>query len=139
MDFAAQQDQTWKQEAEDALRSEWGGEFRRNQNLIQGLIDFTGGNGKSNILEARMPDGRRVADSPDAMKQLLGVALIQNPTGVVVPGGGAGNSEGIRSELEKLQKISADKKTPAQSARERDLYDAAISGGFMDNNGNWKK
>lgn len=129
-----------KQTCDDALRGEWGGEFRRNVNLIHGLLDLTGGGSgmREAVLDARMPDGRRLGDTPEAMRLLLNVALVQNPAGIVVPGGNGEKGEGIKGELEKLQKIPAGKKTEAQSTRERDLIDAAVKAGHMDATGAWK-
>lgn len=139
-DQRAQADAQLKQTCEDALRTEWGGEFRRNVNLVHGLLDLTGGNSgmREAVLDARMPDGRRLGDTPEAMRLLLNVALAQNPAGIVVPGGNGEKGEGIKGELEKLQKIAPAKKTEAQSARERDLIDAAVKAGHMDANGAWK-
>jgi hypothetical protein len=139
-DAMAEADRKHATESEDALRSEWGPEFRRNVNLIHGLLDFSGAQSlKESLLGARLPNGRVIGSDPDAMRMLLGVALAQNPTGVVVPGGGGENGEGIKGELEKLQKIPANKKTAEQSERERGLIDAAVKAGFMDENGKWKR
>jgi hypothetical protein len=135
-----EQDKQWKQKGEDTLRTEWGGEYRRNVNLIQGLMDFAGSQelGQS-FMDARLPDGRRLRDTPEAMKMLLGVALIQNPSGTVVPGGTGVTGEGIKQELDKLQKIPTAKKSNEQSTRQRELIDAAVRADLMDAQGNWKK
>jgi hypothetical protein len=133
------QDQTFKQQGEDALRSEWGNEFRRNINLVHGLLDGSGSQQmKEDVLSARLSDGRPIGSSPEAMKMLLGLALIKNPTGVVVEGGSGVTGEGLRNELEKLQKIPAMKKTQQQDERQRSLITAAMSANLMDQNGNWK-
>jgi hypothetical protein len=140
--FAAQSDadKAKQTDAEENLRAEWGPEYRRNVNLIGGLLD---GNAsaklKESILGGRLADGTPIGSSPEAMRMLLSLALIQNPTGTVVPGGGGENGEGIKTELEKLQKLPAKGKTEAQSQRERDLIDMAVKSGFMDSNGGWKK
>lgn len=125
-----ERDTNFKRECDDALREEWGPEFRRNENLITGLLDFSGSQElKDNFLNARMPDGRRLADSPEAKRLLLGLALIQNPVGVVVPGGGASREDGIDEEIAKIEKrMREDRagydKDNKQQARLRDLYDA---------------
>lgn len=139
-DQRAAADSQLKEACEESLRSEWGGEFKKNVNLIHGLLDFTGGakGVRESMLNARMPDGKKVGDSPEAMRLLLNVAMIQNPTGVVVPGGTGATGEGLKGELDKLQKIPAAKKSEAQSQRERDLIGAAVKAGHMDSNGQWK-
>jgi hypothetical protein len=133
------QDQRFQQEGEDALRAEWGGEFRRNINLVHGLFDGSGSQDlKDQVLSARLADGRPIGSSAEAMKMLLGLALIKNPAGVVVEGGSGVTGEGIKTELEKLQKIPPAKKTAKQDERQRSLITAAINANLMDANGNWK-
>ena len=131
--------------SEDTLRAEWGSDYRRNVNLINGLFD---GNAdqklKDMVLESRLPDGTPFASSPDVLKMLLSLALIQNPTGIVVPGAGGNQAEGIREELAKIDKVRATNrgvynKDDKMQERERTLIAAAIQMGAMDENGNWKK
>lgn len=126
----ATRDAAAKQQSEDVLRGEWGGEFRRNINLVHGLLDGAGSqNLKASMLSARLPDGREIGSSPEAMKLLLGLALINNPAGVVVPGGDANRAETIDTEIATIEKRMRedrkgyDKDAPMQS-RLRDLYDA---------------
>lgn len=136
----ADADKATATKSEDALRTEWGNEFRRNINLVHGLLDGSGSQAlKESLLGGRMADGTPIASSPEMMRMLLGLALVQNPSGVVVPGGGGENGETIKTELEKLQKIPAKTKTEAQSSRQRDLIDLAIKGGFMNNDGTFKR
>jgi hypothetical protein len=129
-DARAAADTTFKQDGEDKMRAEWGGEFRRNVNLVHGLLDLSGSQDlKAQMLDARLPDGRRIGDSPEAMKMLLGVALIQNPTGVVVPGGDANRAETVDTEIEKIEKRMREdrkgyNKDEKMQAQYRDLLDA---------------
>jgi len=89
----------------DTLRAEWGGEFRRNLNLIHGLLDGQASQGlKDAMLDARMPDGKRIGDSPEVMKMLVSLALIQNPAGVVVPGAHADPAKGVDDEIATIEK-----------------------------------
>lgn len=130
---------------EDALRTEWGGDFRRNINLIHGLLDGQADEAlKESFLSARLPDGTLVGNHPGFMRMMLGLALVQNPTGTVVPGAGANLDGGIKEELEKIQNTmktnrTAYNKDTKMQDRFRELTDAAIKRGLMDENGNWKK
>jgi hypothetical protein len=130
---------------EDSLRNEWGGEFRKNINLIHGLLDGQADpNLKENFLRARMPDGTLVGNDPKFMRMMLGLSLIQNPTGTVVPGAGGNQEAGIKQELEKIQTTmkndrAAYNKDAKMQERFRELTNAAIKMGAMDENGNWKK
>ena len=126
--------------AQDTLRAEWGNEFRRNMNLVHGLLDGSGSQElKAKFLGGRLADGTPIGSSPDALKMLVGLALIQNPTGVVVPGGDAARDQNLREELDKLQKVPAAKKSEAQSQRQRDLIELAVKSKLMDASGNWVK
>lgn len=138
-EMRAENDRLAMQAVEDGLREEWGGEFRVHMNNIHGLLDGATDQGfKDKLLAARMPDGNPIGTSPEALKFLLSLALIKNPAGVVLPGGGSNPVDGVKEELGKLQKIPAAKKTEAQSGRQRQLIDAAIKMGAMDESGNWK-
>lgn len=129
----------------DELRTEWGPEFKRNVNLINGLLDGAGSQSLKNvILDARLPDGTKFGNSKEVMKLLVGLALVQNPTGVVVPGAGGDPSAGIREEIAKIQKVRSENrkaydKDSAMQTRERELINAAIKMNLMDDRGNWKK
>ena len=140
-----EKDATDKVTNEDALRSEWGGEFRKNINLIQGLLDGQADEKlKGDFLRARMPDGTMLGNHPSFMRMALQLALINNPTGTVVPGAGGDVDKGLREELGKIQDTmknsrAAYNKDDKMQARYRELTDAAISRGLMDSNGVWKK
>lgn len=102
----AEQDSELKSTAEDKLRAEWGPEFKRNMNLITGLLD---GNAspqiKEKLLNGRLADGTPIGSSPDALKMLLGLALINNPTGVVVPGGNANVGQVVEDEIKSIESL----------------------------------
>ena len=90
--------------SEDALRAEWGAEYRRNINLIHGMLDGTASPGlKDKIMGGRLADGTPIGSSPDALKFLVGLALIQNPAGVVVPGSEANPMQGVEDEITKIE------------------------------------
>lgn len=91
-------------EAEDNLRAEWGPEFRRNMGLVHQLLDGTGdATTKDAILNGRLADGTPIGSSPAALKMLLGVALKDNPSGTVVPGGSGDPAATIQSEIDKIE------------------------------------
>jgi hypothetical protein len=119
-----------QKESEDVLRTEWGTEFRRNINLIHGMLDgTTTPELKDKLLGGRLSDGTPIGSSPEALKFLVGLALIHNPTGVVVPGSEANPMKGVESEIEKIEKTmrenrNAYNKNEPMQARYRELLEA---------------
>jgi hypothetical protein len=102
----ALQDQATAKASEDSLRAEWGPEFRRNINLITGLLDGSASpQMKDKLLSGRLADGTPIGSSPEALKMLLGLALLQNPTGVIVPGGHASVGQAVDDEIAATEKL----------------------------------
>lgn len=140
IDHQATADKKVEEDAEETLRAEWGGEYKRNMNLFRSALDRSMPQDQiDNFLGGRLADGTPIGSAPQVIKAILGMELMLNPRGVLVPGGEGDHGEGLKTELEKLQNIPANKKTTQQDQRQRDLIDAAIAGGHMDKNGNWKK
>ena len=101
----AEQDLDLQTKGEDALRAEWGPEFRRNINLIHGMLDGAATPAlKESLLGGRLADGTPIGSSPEALKFLVGLALIQNPAGVVVPGAEANPLKGVDDEIGAIEK-----------------------------------
>jgi hypothetical protein len=119
-----------QKESEDVLRAEWGPEFRKNINLIHGMLDGTATPElKDKLLGGRLSDGTPIGSSPEALKFLVGLALIQNPSGVVVPGSEANPMKGVEDEIAKIEKTlrenrKAYDKDETMQARYRDLLGA---------------
>lgn len=115
---------------EDVLQQEWGPEYRRNINLIHGMLDGAASPElKAKLLNGRLADGTPIGSSPEALKFLVGLALIQNPAGVVVPGNEANPLQGVEGEIEKIEKTmrenrQAYNKDEKMQARYRDLLEA---------------
>jgi hypothetical protein len=126
----AEQDIDIQQKSEDALRQEWGPEFRRNINLIHGMLDATGSQTlKDSLLLGRLADGTPIGSSPEVLKMLAGLALIQNPSGIVVPGAEANPMQGVEDEIGKIEKTMKENrkaydKDERLQARYRELLDA---------------
>lgn len=99
-----------RQQNEDALRSEWGPEFRSNLNAIHSLFD-TYGNKEilNNLFTARLADGSPLGDNPDILRFLSGVAREINPSGTIVPIEGRSASETIKTEMQGLEAKMADR------------------------------
>jgi hypothetical protein len=100
----ATQDQEARTKAEDTLRAEWGTEYRKNVNLVHGLLDGSGDPKlKDAVLGGRLADGTPIGSSPEALKMLLGIALRDNPAGAVVPAGHADAGKTIDTEIARIE------------------------------------
>jgi hypothetical protein len=116
---------------EDALRSEWGAEYRTNMNKVQGLLDTAPEGFREQLMDARLKDGTMLGNDPNALKFLAGLALIQNPTTTLVPAGGDLNSA-IGDEMKELESMMGSKtseywkgpKADDNQARYRELLNA---------------
>lgn len=100
-------DGTFKQGAEDALRSEWGNDYRRNLNALGNLRDQMPEGLATKVLAARDPEGRLLGDNPSFLKWMLGLALELNPASTLVPGGGAAG-KGIEGRLAEIRKFASE-------------------------------
>lgn len=125
----AEEDRRIQDESEETLRGEWGTEFRGNINRVVQLLDRVAPDGLAEqFLSGRLADGTPIGSSPAALKMLLGLSLIENPAGVLVPAGGS-QSEGLDGEIAKIEKFmktnrTAYNKDEKMQARYRDLLDA---------------
>ena len=88
MDTGDASDKESLTKTEDALRVEWGGEYRAHMNRIEALVGLVPGENKEEFLNARMPDGTQLRGNPEVMKFLLSAALAISPATIVPPAGG---------------------------------------------------
>jgi len=97
-------DQAAAEIAEDALRNEWGNDYRGFMNRVTALLDTAPEEIKELFLDARMKGGTRLKDSPEAMKFMLDMAITLNPVTTIVPAGGD-QMGSIQDELDTIKKF----------------------------------
>lgn len=113
----ARLDREHRAAAEDALRAEWGGEYRLHQNTIKGYLDTLpktddGHSLGELLLGARLADGTKLGANPVAMKWLAAIAADMNPAGVVVPGSGGDAVDTIEKEAAAIKATMGDPSSP---------------------------
>lgn len=91
-----------KEKAEDALRADWGNDFRTNINLVTNLLDGAPQGVREKLLYGRLSDGTPIGSSPEVLNFLVGLARERNPSGVVVPSGVATESS-VEDEIKKIE------------------------------------
>ena len=106
-------DRVNRQTNEDALRAEWGPEYRGNLNGIRGLFDT---HGSPEVLEAlfgaRLADGSALGDDPRILKFLVNISKEINPSGAgfsAIEGKTA--TEAIATEKGKIELLMRDNKS----------------------------
>jgi hypothetical protein len=127
-------DKAFQQASEDALRAEWGAEFRGNVNSIQSFLDTApstddGTPLKGLIMGARLADGTMLGNNPAALKWLASLAQDANPSGFIAPGQGLSQVDGIAEEKAKIEdRMRTDRqgyyRDEKMQARYRALLDA---------------
>jgi hypothetical protein len=85
---AVDADKARSQATEDALRAEWGNEYRAHTNRIEGLMDLVPDGAGKDLMEARMADGSMLKDNVAVQQFLLDMAISFNPAGTLVGGRG---------------------------------------------------
>lgn len=113
----------------DALNQEWGGNFRRNINMVEGLLSMFPESVRDSIKSARLGDGTALFNSPDAIKGFVSLALELNPSGTIVPAGNGDQMKGVEEEIAGIEKVmrenrSTYNKDEKMQARYRELIGA---------------
>lgn len=91
------------------LRQEWGPEAPANYNSINNLIATAPEAIQASFLDARMPGGARLKDSPEAMRWLANLAREQNPMPTVVPSTGLSTVATLEARIAELSNMSGDR------------------------------
>lgn len=126
----ATRDVELEESGEETLRAEWGGEYKRNVTFIHNLLDGAATpEFKDKLLGGRLADGTPIGSDPAALRFLMSLALVQNPTGTLVPGYNNTPIEGVDEEIKKIETLmrtdrAAYDKDEKQQARLRELYGA---------------
>jgi len=105
----AEADKAYGRQSEDALRAEWGGEYRANVNSVMSFLktapaDDNGTPLSDLLMGARMADGTLFGSNPAALRWLARLANDANPAGFVAPGAGGSQIDAINTELDTIRK-----------------------------------
>ena len=131
-DSMAEMDNGHHQETEDALRTEWGTDYRANINLVGSLIEATfSEENASAILNARDGDGRALMNIPGVLEGLAGISRQLNPVGQLAPSTGRTADQTLEDEISGIEKFMKDdrkayNKDEKSQARLRELYQIRI-------------
>ena len=109
--------------SEDALRAEWGGEYRANVNMANGLLETVPADVRDLFKSGRMGDGTPIMSSPGFLKTLVGWSRQINPITTVVPNAGANIGSAIADEITSIEKtMRTDRKAYNEDAKMQERY-----------------
>lgn len=97
-------DETLRVQTEDALRGDWGNNYRAEINNIHGLLNGAPEDVRTSILQARTPDGNALVGTPEVVRWLAQLARTVNP--YLVPVGGDGGSldgKGVDARITEIE------------------------------------
>lgn len=109
-------DRQHQTEATTALRTAWGRDYSENMNLLKSFMGGLDEETAAKFMDATMPDGRRLFNSPEIMQWLTQKARDINPL-AIIPGPGAGD-EGKTLD-QRIEAIEATMGTPAYVKNEK--------------------
>lgn len=107
----AEQDAAFKAETEDALRSEWGNEYRRNLNQVEGFLGGLPNGLGARLAMARLSDGRPLGADPDAVAWLAQQAREANPLASVMGNDPGDKGQALSDEIASLETMMGDRKS----------------------------
>lgn len=99
----AEKDAEFKTSSMQALREEWGGDFKANINSLRPYFETVDGGLFDNLLGGRLADGTKIGDHPSVIKFFVAKALQENPAATVVPAGG-NQIETIEAEIKAIER-----------------------------------
>lgn len=112
-----QRDNQLKEQIDEQLRTEWGGDYRKNKALVQAFLD-TGPQGtRDAILNARKPDGTPLVSDINVVRWLVDKARDYNPPIATVPGDDVTALANVDREIADLVRQSAAPRNSADFAK----------------------
>lgn len=111
-------DKSYRKESEDALRAEWGSEYRANVNSLETLFTDAPDGLKDRLYGARFPDGRLLGDDADALRWMTKIVREINPVATVVPSG----TNQMQSLTTEMSALEAKQGTKSYTAEDRARY-----------------
>jgi hypothetical protein len=121
-----------KQATEDALRTEWGNDYRVNINAIGTLLDSAPKEVGDVMLNARTAEGKAIMNDPAVVRWMVQLAREMNPVATLVPGSQGSGPQAIDTEIANLESLMGNKaseywkgpKANQNQQRYRDLIEA---------------
>lgn len=103
----ADADKQFFQKSEDALRAEWGNDYRRNIQAINNMAtQFMPKGLFEQLAISRNAEGRLLGDDPAFSKWMRDIAFNLFPEATVVPSSSTSGSKGVEERLAEIRKVA---------------------------------
>lgn len=103
IELLEQNDGIQAQQAQQALKDTWRGDYTVNHQMIKNYLSIMPQAIQDGVMNARMPDGRALMNSPEFLVFLADTARKLNPGGAVVPNS-ENQMQSINQEIAELEK-----------------------------------
>jgi hypothetical protein len=98
-------DQRQASEAIAALKETWGNDYKGNIGQVMSFLDGMGKELKAQFMDATLPDGRRLFNSPEIIQWIATQARELNPAGALIPNAGENQMQSIDTEIAGIEKV----------------------------------
>jgi len=99
----AEADARLKQKTEDELRAEMGGDYRRNINLVNGMLAQAPEGVKDMLFEARDSEGRPIGSNANVIRWLTDLALQINPVATLINPAGNNVASTVDDQIKEIE------------------------------------
>lgn len=130
-DRIAEADSNFRTQSVDALRQEWGAEYRPNLTAIKNMMASWPEGVADRIMGGRTADGRRIGDDPAFLGVMLAMQKELFPAASVVPAGTQNQAKAVGDRIAEINAIMASDdadakywKNPAVQAEYKQLIEA---------------
>lgn len=107
----AERDENERTQTLDVLNEEWGAGFRRNVNMIEGVLAKFPEGVREAFKAGRLADGTAIFNHPDILRGMAALALEINPAGTLVPANGADPMKGVEEAIAKIEGVMRTNRT----------------------------
>jgi hypothetical protein len=123
----AESDVAFKDETLEGLREEWGGDFKKNLNAVNGFLQSLPEDTRLAFETARTQDGRLIGNDPAIIKWLAATAYEINPAATIMPSSVTNPGAAIGEEITSIEKLIGDKTSSYWKGSEAEKMQARYS------------
>lgn len=104
-------DATYRMDSEETMREQWGADFKKNINMVTGLLATLPEDARNRLIGGRTADGKLIGDDPEILQALANWSREINPAATLVPATGSKAASAIDDEIHSIQKLMGDSKS----------------------------